>query len=127
MGDHFDDAPLSNSKQFDQFRPGDDEDEEEEEFNEHSDVPRPANYDEKQYYVEANRIKYVNRPSGSRDFEHVTSEVIDQEENDNGGEKRPSISVRARGLITVLSKMMRSVNFTMVSLVWKLVCFLSFA
>lgn len=46
----------------------------------------------------------------------MTSEVIDQEENDNS-DKRPSISVRSRGsfLISVLSRMMKSVNFTMVS------------
>lgn len=46
----------------------------------------------------------------------MTSEVIDQEENDSS-DKRPSISVRSRGsfLIGVLSRMMKSVNFTMVS------------
>ena len=39
----------------------------------------------------------------------MTSEVIDQEENDNNSDKRPSISVRSRGsfLISVLSRMMK--------------------
>lgn len=90
--------------------PGDEDDEEEEEeFNEHSDAPRPSNYDEKQYYIEANRVKYVGR-----EFDQMPNpDSLDTDDSDHG-EKRPSISVRARGLISVLSKMMRSVNFTMV-------------
>lgn len=49
----------------------------------------------------------------------MTSEVIDQEENDNS-DKRPSISVRSRGsfLISVLSRMMKSTNFTMVRMIF---------
>lgn len=34
------------------------EDDEEDDFTEHSDAPRPANFDENQYYIESNKIKY---------------------------------------------------------------------